>query len=165
MATGNQIDFDNIVVKLIQEFNSCDSDMLLVEGVGGLLAPITRKYTVASLGQKLDSKLIIVVPNQIGVVNHALLTLEVALNRGLSVEFLILMAKAKPDESAVGNAELIRIHMPDIPDFKGVFEFPWLGEDANDPALIPSNIIKAQEALEKISDAFIQHIRFGATNN
>ena len=57
--------------------------VLLVEGVGGLLAPLAKGRTVASLGQALGAQLIVVAPNRVGVINQVLLTVEAAAKRGL----------------------------------------------------------------------------------
>ena len=124
--------------------------VLLVEGVGGLLAPLAKGRTVASLGQALGSQLILLAPNRVGVVNQVLLTVEVASGRGLSVACVVLMQQEEPDESAIDNAELIRMHLPEIDEFKGVFEFPWLGAGADDPAFIAVNVKKADGVLGAI---------------
>ena len=129
--------------------------VLLVEGVGGLLAPLTKGRTVASLGQALYAQLIVVAPNRVGVVNHVLLTVEAALARELSVACVVLMGQEEPDDSAVDNANLIQLHLPDISGFKGVFEFPWLGEGADDPGLVSVNLIKAEGALSAIFEACV----------
>ena len=44
--------------------------VLLVEGVGGLLAPLAKGKTVASLGKAIGAKLIVVAPNRVGVINQ-----------------------------------------------------------------------------------------------
>ena len=132
-----------------------EGGVLLVEGVGGLLAPLAKGRTVASLGQALGSQLIVVAPNRVGVVNHVLLTAEAALARGLSVACVVLMEQEEPDESATDNVELIRMHLPEMTEFKGVFEFPWLGEGADDPGLIALNVKKADGVLGEIFEACV----------
>ena len=129
--------------------------VLLVEGVGGLLAPLAKGRTVASLGQALCARLIVVAPNRVGVVNHVLLTAEAALVRGLSVACVVLMEQEEPDESATDNVELIRMNLPEMPDFKSVFEFPWLGEGADNPGLIALNLKKAEGVLGAIFEACV----------
>ena len=165
LRTGNAIDSDDVIIRLRREIERKDSDILLVEGVGGLLAPITLKHTIASLGQELDSKLMIIAQNRVGVINHVLLTVEAALSRGLSVASVILMGQEEPDSSADDNAELIRIHMPNIVDFKGIYEFPWLGEEADNPDLIPNNAKKAQNVLEEIFNNVIKPCLFAKSTN
>ena len=158
LRTGEEMDFDGCLEwvfkvgggRLVEE-----GGVLLVEGVGGLLAPLANGRTVASLGQALGSRLIVLAPNRVGVVNHVLLTAEAALVRGLSVTCVVLMKQKEPDVSAINNAELIRMHLPEMPDFKGVFEFPWLGEGADDPGLIALNVKKADGVLGAIFEAYV----------
>ena len=132
-----------------------EGGVLLVEGVGGLLAPLAKGRTVASLGQALCARLIVVAPNRVGVVNHVLLTAEAALARGLTVACVVLMEQEEADLSAADNAELIRIHLPEITEFKGVFEFPWLGEGADDPGLIALNVKRADGVLGEIFEVCV----------
>ena len=158
LRTGEEMDFDGClewVFKVGGGRLTEEGGVLLVEGVGGLLAPLAKGRTVASLGQALGSTLIIVAPNRVGVVNHLLLTAEAALARGLSVACVVLMEQEETDLSAVDNAELILMHLPEMPDFKGVFEFPWLGEGADDPGSIALNVKKADGVLGEIFEACV----------
>jgi len=89
--------------------------VLLVEGVGGLLCPLTERETVADLVAMLDMRLIVIARRTLGTLNHTLLTLEVARSRGLSVAGVIVNkttpAKALAEETNV--IELAkRIHAP-----------------------------------------------------
>ncbi len=69
---------------------SAMSDLLVVEGVGGLLVPITETENFATLFRRWNMPLLIVVPNQLGAVNHALLTVDAALAHGLDVRAVVL---------------------------------------------------------------------------
>ena len=51
---------------------------LLVEGVGGLLCPLTERETVADLVRELALPLVVVARRSLGTLNHTLLTLEAA---------------------------------------------------------------------------------------
>ena len=55
----------------------------LIEGVGGLLCPLTEDETVADLAVALRIPLVIVVRRSLGTLNHTLLTVEAALQRRL----------------------------------------------------------------------------------
>lgn len=165
LREGDKVDFFEVVSLLKEGEDSLAENVLLVEGVGGLLAPITSKLTVASLAQELGSNLIIIGQNRVGVINHVLLTIEAALSRGLSVSSVILMEQEEPDASAVHNAELVHMHMPDTPDFKGVFEFPWLGKEADNPELISVNVKKAESLLEKVFNEVINSFFINDSNN
>jgi dethiobiotin synthetase len=125
---------------------------LLIEGVGGLLAPLTKGKTVASLGQALGAQLIVVAPNRVGVINQVLLTIEAAAKRDLEVVLVVLMGEKETDDSVPENMDLIRLNLPEMTDFKGVIEFPYLGSDASDPSLIPDHANKAGKVLCQVAD-------------
>jgi dethiobiotin synthetase len=131
---------------------SRQSGVLLVEGVGGLLAPLSKGKTVASLGQVLGAQLIVVAPNRVGVINQVLLTIEAAVKRGLKVALVVLMGQKEPDDSVPENPDLIRQNLPEMTGFKGVIEFPNLGLDASDPNLIPVHAKEAREVLCHIAE-------------
>ncbi len=65
-------------------------DLVVVEGVGGLLCPLAEGATVADLAVDLDFPLVIVARRGLGTLNHTLLTLEAARGRGLRVAGVIL---------------------------------------------------------------------------
>lgn len=69
---------------------SRDADITVVEGAGGLLVPLNREETMAELAALLDAEVVLVVANVLGAINHALLTLESARNKGLRVAAVVL---------------------------------------------------------------------------
>jgi dethiobiotin synthetase len=70
--------------------------ILLVEGVGGLLCPLTEQETVADLAALLGMPLIVVVRRSLGTLNHTLLTLEVARSRQLPVAGVVVNETTRP---------------------------------------------------------------------
>lgn len=72
------------------------SSALLVEGVGGLLCPLTQTETVADLIAALGMSMVIVARRSLGTLNHTLLTLEVARRRKLSVAGIIVNETTLP---------------------------------------------------------------------
>ncbi|MFQ5715784.1 MAG: dethiobiotin synthase [Nitrospinales bacterium] len=77
--------------KIIEAFRRLTAayDPLLVEGIGGLLAPIASGYLVADLASDLGLPLIVVSRFSLGTINHTLLTLETAKARGIEVRGVI----------------------------------------------------------------------------
>jgi dethiobiotin synthetase len=59
------------------------SDLVLVEGAGGWLAPISATLTMADVAQKLALPVLLVVALRLGCLNHALLTRDALRARGL----------------------------------------------------------------------------------
>jgi dethiobiotin synthetase len=60
------------------------SDLVLVEGAGGWLAPISATETMADVAERLALPVILVVGMRLGCLNHALLTGDALRARGLS---------------------------------------------------------------------------------
>jgi dethiobiotin synthetase len=71
-----------------------ESDAVLVEGVGGLLCPLTERETVADLAVELALPLIVVARRSLGTLNHTLLTVEAAQRRGLRLAGVVVTATA-----------------------------------------------------------------------
>jgi len=67
-----------------------DADALVVEGVGGLLVPLTRGYAVRDLAVALGLPLLVAARPGLGTINHTLLTLEAAQVAGLRVAGVVL---------------------------------------------------------------------------
>ena len=78
--------------KILERFRALQSkhSMMLVEGIGGLLVPITRRYNVTDLALQMNLPLIIVSRIQIGILNHTLLTINAARQHGLKIAGVIL---------------------------------------------------------------------------
>jgi len=87
------------------------SDVVLVEGAGGLMSPLGEDEYVADLAYDLGYPLVIVARNALGTINHVLQTLITAatFQDGLDVAGIVLNRNAEvSDESARQNAAEIR---------------------------------------------------------
>jgi dethiobiotin synthetase len=65
-------------------------EVVVVEGVGGLLVPFADGYTVRELAAALALPVVIAARAGLGTVNHTLLTLEAARAGGLDVRAVVL---------------------------------------------------------------------------
>jgi dethiobiotin synthetase len=85
---GVEILFENIA----QAYKRLETayDFMLVEGAGGLLAPLTEKLSIADLVLSLQLPLIIVTRPNLGTVNHTLLTSFCAKKMGIEVSGIIM---------------------------------------------------------------------------
>ena len=84
-------------------------DLMLVEGAGGLLAPVYKTFTVADLIKLLDIPLVVVAKNSLGTINHTLLTVEYARSNGLTVLGIIINNLiSSPDSSSETNPQIIK---------------------------------------------------------
>ncbi|SMC80007.1 dethiobiotin synthase [Sporomusa malonica] len=66
------------------------SELTLVEGVGGILAPIWRDYLVADMMLELKLPALLVTRPDLGTINHTVLTTEYARQRGINLAGIII---------------------------------------------------------------------------
>jgi dethiobiotin synthetase len=85
-----------------------DGEVLVVEGVGGLLVPIAPGYDVRDLVLALGFPIVVVARPGLGTINHTLLTLEAARSAALRVAGVVLNRwPSEPDEIERSNRETI----------------------------------------------------------
>jgi dethiobiotin synthetase len=102
---GATIDLDTLVLRI--EALSTGADVLLLEGAGGLLAPITWEWTVVELARALGAAALVVAADRRGTINHTLLTLSALELAGIEVAGVTLIANEPPDASTGTNAAAI----------------------------------------------------------
>jgi dethiobiotin synthetase len=73
-------------------------ELLVCEGVGGLLVPITTGYLVRDLAIDLELPVVVAARTGLGTINHTLLTVEAARTAGLRVAGVVMTPW--PDEPA-----------------------------------------------------------------
>lgn len=104
---GSPIDFDQLAAETRALAHGCD--LLIVEGAGGLLVPLTEEHTMADLARALSAPLVVVVRPGLGTLNHTALTLEAAGRRGIAVERLVVSAwPADPGTTERTNLDRLR---------------------------------------------------------
>jgi len=82
--------------------------MVVVEGIGGLLVPLSDDFTVRDLAVELGLPLVIAASPGLGTINHTLLTLEAARTAGLHVAAVVLTPwPREPSEVERSNRETI----------------------------------------------------------
>lgn len=81
---------------------------LVVEGVGGLLVPLSDDYSILDLAIALALPLVIVARTGLGTINHTLLTIAAARGAGLDVRAVVLTPwPAQPTTLERSNRESI----------------------------------------------------------
>ncbi|MFI4848125.1 MAG: dethiobiotin synthase [Gimesia chilikensis] len=87
------------------------AEFLIVEGVGGVLCPLSSQQLIVDFAEKLKYPLLIVARAGLGTINHSLLTIEALQQRGLKIAGLILndVDPELSDESRLSNAEQIQL--------------------------------------------------------
>jgi dethiobiotin synthetase len=110
---------------------------LIVEGVGGLLAPLAEDYTVCDFAVALGLPLLIAARPGLGTINHTLLTLQAARTAGLDVRAVVLTPwPEQPSVLEHSNRETIA-HLGEV-------EVAGLGQ-VRSPA--PADLARAGDAL------------------
>ena len=84
------------------------ADALVCEGVGGLLVPLSRDYSVRDLAVDLALPLVVAASPGLGTINHTLLTIEAARAAGLRSRSVVLTPwPARPSPIEESNRETI----------------------------------------------------------
>ncbi len=130
-------------LKSIYEDISRRHDVVIVEGAGGLLCPLTDDMTMADLALSLGLSLLVVAPNRLGVINHTLLTLEYARKRGMDVKGVVLNSPEPPgdDPSRLYN----RCEIERLGGVRVVCEVPF--SEKGDPT-----VVKVKSLLQAVLD-------------
>jgi dethiobiotin synthetase len=116
-------------------------DVRLVEGAGGFCSPVAAGALNADLAAELGLPVVLVAADRLGVINHALLTLEAVERRGLVVAALVL-SRPQPGEvdPAMDNAGDLarwsgrRVHV--LPHGAEIGEAAWMRDSAHLAALV-----------------------------
>ncbi|GJM65069.1 dethiobiotin synthase [Persicobacter diffluens] len=84
---GQRID-PEVITKATEQL--CEQyEKVVVEGVGGIYVPLNEDVTLLDYLQEQHYPIILVSSAKLGSINHTLLTLEIAKNRGLDVRGII----------------------------------------------------------------------------
>lgn len=85
------------------------ADVLVCEGVGGLLVPLNSEYLVRDLCVDLGYPVVIAASPGLGTINHTLLTLEAARGAGLEVRAVVMTPwPPRPSEMERSNHETVQ---------------------------------------------------------
>lgn len=120
-------------------------DLILVEGVGGLLVPISDTVLVVDLAVRLNQPLIIVARAALGTINHTLLTIEAARARNLNILGVVYntLSPGSPDLASQTSPEVIT----------RISNIPSLGMMPYDP-----NVDVEKKSLGNLPDVIETHI-------
>ena len=92
-----------IIEKIIEKHHELAQlcDILLVEGAGGLLVPITKDFMMIDLAKKLGSKVLLVTPSRLGSINDTLLSQEALKSRNIEFDWCVNLYEDKESFSKV----------------------------------------------------------------
>lgn len=89
-------------------------DLLIIEGAGGLMVPITKAYKMIDLAKELNLKTLLVTPSKLGCINDTLLSIEALKSYKISFEWCVNLFEDKEEFNKVTQ-----------PYYDAVFEEWW----------------------------------------
>jgi dethiobiotin synthetase len=78
--------------KIIKAYHALSKrhDFMIVEGAGGIMVPLTRRYLYLDLAYELGLPVIVVARPGLGTINHTLLTLSALKERGITISGIVI---------------------------------------------------------------------------
>lgn len=129
LFAGDPVDFEALVRFIAN--HAARHDIVVVEGAGGVLVPVTADKTMLDLAVAVRARILVAARAGLGTINHTLLTFEAMARRGADSLGAILLdpVDAVPDTDRIENCNAIelfsgrrvhgvigRIHDPHHPD-------------------------------------------------
>jgi dethiobiotin synthetase len=121
---GVALDLDALVLAAGAAAADAGAQILIAEGVGGLLVPLTPQHTIRDLAVALGLPLVIAARPGLGTINHTLLTIEAARAARLTIAGVVItpwphdpsvMTRSNRDTIArFGDVEVATL--PPLPD-------------------------------------------------
>jgi len=92
---------------MLLDATDSDANLLLIEGAGGLLSPLTKDGDNADFAAALNAPILLVVHERLGAINQGRMVLQSAVARELKIAGLIVNGGAIDDPRAIQNAETL----------------------------------------------------------
>ena len=156
-----KIPFSLVLQKIKEVAKRCD--ILLIEGAGGLLAPLGEGYTLADLIRKLGGMVIVTARNQLGTINHTLLTVKFlqkissesgrkqrvrpSVIQSLGIKVVLMNAASSPELSSRSNGQILSELLAPVP----VFTVPFLGRNPSRLRVVRNLAKKLKRTLAQIT--------------
>lgn len=105
-------------------------DLLLLEGAGGLMVPLTHELMLIDYLQEQNYPLILVTSPRLGSINHTLLSLEACRTRG--IEVLAVLYNCYPEKSGLicdDTRKMLKQLMPRYGCDGPLIDLPAVGRD------------------------------------
>lgn len=130
--TGEAIDVDDLIAR-----GKALPGTVVVEGIGGLLVPVTDTFSVRDFAVAFGLPVVLVARPALGTINHTLLTLESARSAGLEVRAVVITPwPDKPSTLELSNRDTIAklgdvaVHTLGETEFGAATDLPvsdWVG--------------------------------------
>lgn len=92
---------ENIEIKLDNIHTPKTTNTLIIEGAGGIMVPLTNNFFILDLIKKLDAKVVLVIQNYLGSINHSLLSIEVLKYHQIKILGIIFNGDSQPSSENI----------------------------------------------------------------
>ena len=93
LKLNENIDIEEILNKYKEIENR--HEFTIVEGIGGLMVPLSKDFSVADLASIINIPIILITSNRIGSINHIIMTYRLAILYKLKIKGIIINNKCK----------------------------------------------------------------------
>lgn len=107
---GAKVDADALRERALELAAACD--VLLVEGAGGLLVPLSDQVDMAGFAASLEAELVVATSPSLGTLNHTALTVDAARQRGLDPALVVCNWPTEPGLTETTNLERLKRTAP-----------------------------------------------------
>ena len=102
----NDIEVDiNKIKKDLEEFKK-EKDFVVIEGAGGLYCPAIKGKLFADVIAELNQEIIIVTTPDLGRINHTLMTIDCARQKGIKIKGMVI--NSMPEEKTLSQENFIK---------------------------------------------------------
>ena len=124
--------------------------VVVVEGVGGLMVPLTARLRIVDMACRINLPLVIVARPGLGTLNHTLLSLECAKRAGLNVAGLVLNFSERP-----ARDRMLRVaEKTNIVVLQRLTKVPILGTIP----FLPRAVFRDSESIAPDADEICRHL-------
>ena len=135
------ISLEEVVREIKKIATRCEC--LVIEGSGGLLVPLGEDYFVSDVIRRLKCEVVVVARNQLGTINHTLLTVNALKRFGVKNISVVMMGTSKKDASVEKNGAVLREFLVGM----RVVEVGFLGEKANEIGVLKKSVKNLKKTL------------------
>jgi dethiobiotin synthetase len=113
-AEGRSLDVAAVIDFCRRAIDAAD-DVLLIEGVGGLMVPLDTQSTVLDLVTQLALPIVLVAGTYLGTLSHVLTARDAARHRGVAIRALVLDETADATVPIEETVATLKNFCPDVP--------------------------------------------------
>lgn len=121
-------------------------ECLLIEGVGGLLVPLGKNFTVADIIRELKCTVVVVARNKLGTINHTCLTVMALKSLGDFPIKVVLMEQGRKDYSARSNS----MALAEVLGQMQLENIPFLGKNPSQLRQVKANGKRLRSTFAKL---------------